>query len=40
VTGSANDVPLGQALEELLKPLGLVPIVKDEAVVLAKPARP
>jgi thiol-disulfide isomerase/thioredoxin len=40
VTGSAKDVPLRQALEELLKPLGLVPVVKYEAVVLAKPARP
>lgn len=36
VTGSANDVPLRQALEELLKPLGLVPVVKDEVVVLTK----
>jgi thiol-disulfide isomerase/thioredoxin len=40
VTGSASEVPLGQALEDLLKPLGLIPIVKSEAVVLAKPARP
>ena len=36
VTGSAKDVPLRQALERLLKPLGLVPVVKDEVVVIAK----
>jgi thiol-disulfide isomerase/thioredoxin len=40
VTGSANDVPLRQALEQLLKPLGLVPVVKNEVVVIAKPASP
>lgn len=40
VTGSAKDVPLRQALEELLKPLGLIPVVKDEVVVLAKPTTP
>ncbi|SIO55674.1 hypothetical protein SAMN05444166_5126 [Singulisphaera sp. GP187] len=37
VTGSAKDVPLGQALEELLKPLGLIAVVKDEVIVLTKP---
>ena len=34
VSGSAKDVSLRQALEDLLKPLGLVVIVKDEVVVL------
>lgn len=37
VTGSAEDVPLRQALETLLRPLGLKVVVKDEVVVLAKP---
>jgi thiol-disulfide isomerase/thioredoxin len=37
VTGSAKDVPLREALETLLKPLGLEVVVKDEVVVLAKP---
>ena len=36
VTGSASGVPLGQALEELLKPLGLVPVVKYELVMFSK----
>jgi hypothetical protein len=40
VTGSAKDVPLRQALTQLLKPLGLVPVVKDEVVVIAKPPTP
>jgi len=40
VTGSAKDVPLRQALEKLLKPLGLVPVVKDEVVVIARPPTP
>jgi thiol-disulfide isomerase/thioredoxin len=40
VTGSANDIPLRQALVELLKPLGLVPIVKDEVVVITRRPRP
>ena len=40
VTGSAKDVPLRQALERLLKPLGLVPVVRDEVVVLAKSGKP
>ena len=39
VTGSAKNVPLRQALEQLLKPLGLVPVVKDEVVVIAKAAH-
>jgi thiol-disulfide isomerase/thioredoxin len=38
VTGSAKDVPLREALETLLRPLGLKVVVKDEVVVLAKPA--
>jgi thiol-disulfide isomerase/thioredoxin len=40
VTGSAKDVPLRQALEQLLKPLGLVAVVKDEVVVIARPPTP
>jgi len=27
-------------LEQLLKPLGLVPVVKDEVVVIARPPTP
>jgi hypothetical protein len=37
VTGSARDTPLRQGLEKLLEPLGLIVVVKDEVVVLAKP---
>jgi thiol-disulfide isomerase/thioredoxin len=40
VTGSARDVPLGRALGELLKPLDLIPVVKDEVVVLTKAEAP
>jgi thiol-disulfide isomerase/thioredoxin len=40
VTGSAKSVPLRQALTQLLKPLGLVPVVKDEVVVIARPPTP
>jgi uncharacterized protein (DUF1778 family) len=40
VTGSANDVPLRQALAQLLKPLGLAPVVKNEVVVIAKQPSP
>jgi thiol-disulfide isomerase/thioredoxin len=40
VTGSAKNVPLRQGLERLLRPLGLVPVVKDEVVVIAKVPRP
>jgi thiol-disulfide isomerase/thioredoxin len=40
VTGSAKNVALRQALKQLLKPLGLVPVVKDEVVVIAKPPAP
>lgn len=37
VSGSSNGVPLRAALTDLLKPLGLVPVVRSEVVVLAKP---
>jgi hypothetical protein len=40
VTGAAQNFPLRQALERLLKPLGLVPVVKDEVVVIAKALTP
>jgi thiol-disulfide isomerase/thioredoxin len=40
VTGSAKDVPLREGLELLLEPLGLVPVVKDEVVVIARPPTP
>lgn len=40
VTGSAENIPLRKALEQLLKPLGLVPVVKDEVVVFAKRPTP
>jgi thiol-disulfide isomerase/thioredoxin len=40
VSGSARDVSLGEALVRLLKPLGLVPVVKSEVIVLAKPPTP
>jgi hypothetical protein len=38
VNGSAKDAPLREALELLLEPLGLVPIVKDEVVVIGTKA--
>lgn len=40
VHASFGDVPLRQALEQALKPLGLFATVKDEAVVIGKLARP
>jgi thiol-disulfide isomerase/thioredoxin len=40
VSGSAKDVPLREALVGLLKPFGLVPVIKSEVVVLAKPSTP
>jgi thiol-disulfide isomerase/thioredoxin len=40
VTGAAKDVPLREGLELLLKPLGLVPIVKDEVVLIARRRAP
>ena len=40
VTGAAKDAPLRPALERLLKPLGLVLVVKDEVVVIARPPSP
>jgi AhpC/TSA family len=39
VTGSAKDVPLGEALEKLLVPLGLRFVVRDEVVVLSAKSR-
>ena len=36
VSGSAKDVPMREAIEALLKPLGLTLVVKDEVVVLEK----
>ncbi len=40
VSGSAKDVPLRASLELLLEPLGLMPIVKDEVVLIAKRRAP
>jgi hypothetical protein len=41
VTGSGKGVPMGQALEKLVAPLGLRVVVRDEVIVLeADPARP
>lgn len=40
VEGKVTDVPMRQALEQLLKPLGLTAVVKDEAVVVTKAAKP
>jgi thiol-disulfide isomerase/thioredoxin len=37
VTGSDGGRPLGVALEELLKPLGLRPLIRDEVILLARP---
>jgi thiol-disulfide isomerase/thioredoxin len=34
VTGAGKDVPLGEALEKLLTPLGLRAVVRDEVIVL------
>jgi len=39
VTGSAKDVPLGEALEKLLGPLGVRFVVRDEVVVLSAKSR-
>jgi thiol-disulfide isomerase/thioredoxin len=39
VSGSANDIPLGKALDGLLEPLRLAVVVKDEVVVLTKAAK-
>jgi hypothetical protein len=38
ITGSAKDVPLQEGLKQLLKPLGLDIVVKDEVIVIVKPA--
>ncbi len=41
ITGSGKGVPLGEALERLLGPLGLRPAVRDEVIVLeAKASHP
>jgi hypothetical protein len=41
VTGSGKDVPMGEALEKLVAPLGLRVVVRDEVIVLeAKADRP
>lgn len=37
VTGSDGGRPLGVALEQLLKPLGLRPLIRDEVILLARP---
>jgi thiol-disulfide isomerase/thioredoxin len=34
ITGSGKDVPLGEALEKLVAPLGLRAVVRDEVIVL------
>ena len=36
VTGSAHDLPVREAVERLLKPLGMKLVVKDEVVVIVK----
>ena len=36
VSGSATDVPLREAIEAMLKPLGLSLVVKDEVVLIRK----
>ena len=38
VSGSAEDQPLGAAIERMLRPLGLHLEVRDEVVVIAKAA--
>jgi len=37
VTGSDQDRPLGEALNQILKPLGMHPVIRDEVVLLTKP---
>jgi hypothetical protein len=39
VSGSAKDVPLREALEMLLGPVGVRVVVRDEVVVLTTKAR-
>ena len=34
ITGSGKDVPMGEALEKLVAPLGLHVVVRDEVIVL------
>ena len=38
ITGSAKDISLREGLKQLLKPLGLDIVVKDEVVMIVKPA--
>lgn len=40
VTGKADGVPLREGLKILLGPLGIEVMVRDEVVILARPARP
>ena len=40
VTGKASGVPLRNGLKDLLGPLGIEAVVRDEVVILTKPARP
>ena len=40
VTGKASGVPLRAGLKDLLSPLGIEAVVRDEVVILTKPARP
>ncbi len=37
VTGSDHGKPLGEALNEMLKPLGLHPVIRDEVILLTRP---
>jgi len=37
VTGSDQGQPLGAALDQILKPLGMHPVIRDEVVLLTKP---
>jgi hypothetical protein len=40
VTGSAKDIPLREALEKLLGPVGVSFVVRDEVIVLTAKSRP
>jgi hypothetical protein len=37
VTGSDRGKPLGEALNDVLKPLGLQPAIRDEVILLTRP---
>lgn len=39
ITGAASNISVRQAIEQLFKPLGMKLIVKDEVVVITKPAQ-